>query len=76
VKTKLGAEQIAEAVGPNTHIPWLAMRKARKGLVLGDRKVFYSAGTTNRMVREWQWYQDFIVYLAYLEAEKRARGPL
>ena len=70
VKPKLGSEQIAEAVGPNTHIPWLAMRKAGKGLVLGDTQVFYSAGTTDRMVREWQWYQDFLVYLVYLGAGK------
>jgi len=27
-------------------------------------------GTTNRMLQEWRWYQDFLIYLVYFGADK------
>ncbi len=70
VEPKIGAQQIAEAVGPNVHYPWIATWRPGKGKVVGETQVFGSMGTTNRMFNDWRWYQDFMIYLVYFGADK------
>jgi len=70
VKVKVGATLVAEAVGPGKQFPWIAWWISGKGKVVGETQVFGSMGTTNRMLQQWRWYQDFLIYLVYFGADK------
>ncbi len=70
VKPKDGARLIATAIAPGKEFPWIAWWEQGKGRVLGETQVFGSYGTTNRMLNDWPWYQDFIIYLLYFGAGK------
>jgi len=70
VEPKVGATLVAKAVGPGKDFPWIAWWRPGKGKVVGETQVFGSMGTTNRMYREWEWFQDFLIYLVYFGADK------
>ncbi len=70
VKVKLGATLVAEAVASGKEYPWISWWTSGKGKVVGETQVFGSMGTTNRMLQEWRWYQDFLIYMVYFGADK------
>ena len=73
VTPKPGAILLAEAVGASATYPWIAWWESGKGRVLGETQVFGSAGggtATLYMCNEWDWYQDFLIYLVYFGAGK------
>jgi hypothetical protein len=70
VEPKQGATLVAEAVTGATRYPWIAWWRSGKGKVLGETQVFGSYGTTNRMINEWGWFQDFLIYLVYFNVDK------
>jgi len=76
VEPKIGATPVAEATIGDTHYPWISWWEQGKGRVVGEAQVFGSHGTTNRMLNEWTWYQDFIIYLIYFNAGKPVPGDL
>jgi uncharacterized membrane protein len=70
VAIKPGAELVAQAVLGRENYPWLAWWIQEKGRVVGETQVFSSIGGGARMRQEWDWWQDFIIYLAYFGAGK------
>jgi hypothetical protein len=74
VEPKLGAQQVAEAVGPNVHYPWIAAWSPGKGKVVGETQVTFVGATT--MSQYWAWYQDFLIYLVYFGADKPIPGDI
>jgi len=70
VTTKPGAELVARAVLGRENYPWLAWWYQEKGMVVGETQVFSSIGGGARMRQEWDWWQDFVIYLAYFGAGK------
>jgi len=70
VRPKPGATLVAEAVSGNTRYPWIAYWWSGKGKVEGETQVFYSLGCGGRMQTEWEWWQDFLIYLAYFAVDK------
>jgi hypothetical protein len=70
VEPKQGATLVAEAVIGTTRYPWIAWWRSGKGKVVGETQVFGSYGTTNRMINEWSWFQDFLIYLVYFNVDK------
>ncbi len=70
VEPKAGANVIADAVGPGKKFTWIGWWSFENGKVVGETQVFGSHGTTNRMLNDWKWYQDFIIYLIYFGADK------
>ncbi len=55
---------------PWKDFPWIAWWEQGEGRVLGEAQVFGSCGTTDRMLNDWRWYNDFIVYLLYFGVGK------
>jgi hypothetical protein len=74
VEPKPGAQQVAEAVGPNVHYPWIAAWSPGKGKVVGETQVTFVGATT--MSQYWTWYQDFLIYLVYFGADKPIPGDI
>ena len=70
VEPKQGANVIARAVAPGKDFTWIGWWMHGEGKVVGEAQVFGSKGTTNRMLNDWQWYQDFIIYLVYFNVDK------
>ena len=70
VEVKQGATLVAEAVGGNVAYPWIAWWTSGQGKVVGEAQVFGSSGTTDGMLRDWRWYQDFLIYLVYFATDK------
>ena len=70
VEPKPGANLIASAVATGKNYPWIASWRSDKGKVLGETQVFGSMGTHNTMLYNWKWYQDYLIYLTYLGANK------
>jgi hypothetical protein len=70
VLPKQGATLVAEAYMGDTVYPWIAWWRSEKGKVVGEAQVFGSHGTTNRMLEDWKWYQDYLIYLVYFNADK------
>ncbi len=69
---------IVQGAGPNKEVvrspdknfPWIAWWEQGEGRVLGEAQVFSSCGTTNRMLNDWRWYNDFVTYLIYFGVGK------
>ncbi len=70
VEKKEGATLIAEAVGRDVQYPWIAAWEVGKGRSVGETQIFGSKDTSNYMLFEWEWYQDFVIFLTYLTAGK------
>jgi uncharacterized membrane protein len=70
VALKQGATLVASARTGRDRFPWLAYWYQGEGKVLGETQVFSSLGGGARMRMEWDWWQDFIIYLAYLCVDK------
>ena len=70
VEPKPGATLIAEAVGRDIRYPWIAAWDVGKGRSVGETQIFGSKGTSNYMFYEWDWYQDFVIFLTYIGAGK------
>ena len=70
VEPKPGARLVAEAVSGDTKYPWIAWWMSGKGKVVGEAEVFESAGTSDYMLKYWDWYQDFVTYLVYFAVDK------
>jgi hypothetical protein len=70
VEPKQGATLVAEAIKGTISFPWIAWWTSGEGRVLGETQVFGSMGTTNKMLNDWEWYQDFLIYLVYFNAGK------
>jgi uncharacterized membrane protein len=68
VSLRQGAELVAEAESRNTRYPWIAWWDYEKGRVVGETQVFDSLRAGDRMRREWDWWQDFVIYLTYFGA--------
>jgi hypothetical protein len=66
VLTKPGATLIAEAVRKDVRYPWIARWDAGNGKVVGETQVFGSKGHSNYMFFEWDWFQDYFIFLAYI----------
>jgi len=71
VSLRQGAVPVADAVSGRSKYPWIAMWRAGKGRVLGETQVFSSLGCGARMPLEWEWWQDFLIYLVYYGAGKQ-----
>jgi uncharacterized membrane protein len=70
VKPKQGSTLIAEAVRRDVRYPWIATWKIGEGRTVGETQIFGSKDTSNFMLFEWEWYQDFVIFLTYLGANK------
>ncbi len=70
VEPKQGATLIAEAVMGSKRFPWMAWWRSGEGKIFGETQVFGSHGTTNQMLNYWEWYQDFLIYMVYFNADK------
>ncbi len=70
VALKPGAQLIARARSASQAYPWMAWWTQGEGKVLGEAQVFSSLGGGARMREEWDWWQDFVIYLTYLAADK------
>ena len=70
VATKPGAELVARAAMGRENYPWLAWWPQERGRVVGETQVFSSIGGGARMRQEWDWWQDFVIYLAYFGVGK------
>jgi hypothetical protein len=70
VALKQGATLVASATTGRDRFPWLAYWYQGEGKVVGETQVFSSLGGGARMRMEWDWWQDFIIYLAYLCVDK------
>ena len=70
VQLKPGATLATEAVSGETRYPWIAYWWSGKGKVEGETQVFYSLGCGGRMQTEWDWWQDFLIYLTYFAVDK------
>ncbi len=70
VKPKPGATMVAYATSRRESHPWIAWWEQGQGRVLGETEVFGSLGGGSRMPEEWEWYQDFLIYLTYFAARK------
>jgi uncharacterized membrane protein len=70
VEVKQGATLVAKAVAPGKDFPWIAWWRSDQGKVVCETQVFGSHGTTNKMLVDWRWYQDFLIYLTYFGADK------
>ncbi len=68
VSLRAGATLIAEAVSGKTSYPWMSWWHYGEGRSLGETQVFYSIGAGGRMQEEWDWWQDFLIYLTYFGA--------
>jgi hypothetical protein len=75
VAAKEGTVVVAEAYLPGFSNPWIGYWRYGKGKVTGETQIFGSRGTSNRMM-EWDWYQDFLIYLAYFAADKEIPADL
>ena len=71
VLLKQGADLVAEATLGKERYPWLAWWNQGNGRVVGETQVFSSLGGGARMRLEWDWWQDFVIYLAYFGAGKK-----
>ncbi len=70
VAPKTGARLRAVAVMGSRRYPWIAWWMQGKGRVLGEAQVFSSVGAGARMRLEWDWWQDFLIYLVYFAVGK------
>lgn len=70
VSPRQGATLVAEAVSSRAAYPWIAWWRYGQGISLGETQVFYSVGGGGRMQEEWEWWQDFVIYLTYFGAGK------
>jgi len=70
VEPKIGCKVVAKAVGHGEEYPWIGWWRYGKAKIVGETQIFGSKGTTNRMLREWEWFQDFLIYLVYFGADK------
>ncbi len=70
VSLRQGATLVTEAVPKRNAYPWIAWWRYGQGVSLGETQVFYSVGGGGRMQEEWDWWQDFLIYLTYLGAGK------
>lgn len=70
VNPKFGTTVVAEAyISKFCSHTWIGYWRYGKGKVTGETQIFGSRGTTNRMM-EWDWFQDFLIYLTYFGADK------
>ena len=79
VRPKQGSTLVADAVGPGGTYPWIAWWDSGQGRVVGEAQVFGSAGggtSTMYMYNEWEWYQDFAIYLVYFGVGKPVPGDV
>ncbi len=76
VKPKAGATMVAYAASRTERFPWIAWWEQGKGRVLGETQVFGSLGGGARMALEWDWFQDFLIYLTYFGAGKEIPGDI
>ncbi len=70
VEPKPGANLIAQAVGRRSTYPWIASWRQGEGNVVGETQIFWSKGTSDIMFNEWEWYNDFVIYLMYFGVGK------
>jgi hypothetical protein len=70
VALKQGAQLIARARSRGEAYQWMALWIQGEGKVLGETQVFSSLGAGARMREDWDWWQDFVIYLTYLAADK------
>ncbi len=75
VTAKHGAVVVAEAYLPDFSNPWIGYWRYGEGKVTGETQIFGSRGTSNRMM-EWDWFQDFLIYLTYFAADKEIPADL
>jgi len=71
VEPKLGAAEVARAVelGSGQTYPWIAWWRTGRGKVLGEAAGAWESPLVEPWLR-WRWYQDFLVYLVYMAADK------
>ena len=70
VSLRQGATLISNAASRKTSYPWMSWWEVGKGRVLGETQVFYSIGAGGPMQTDWDWWQDFLIYLVYFGAGK------
>jgi hypothetical protein len=70
VSIRQGATLVARAAARKTSYPWISWWEYGKGRVLGETQVFYSVGAGGAMQTDWEWWQDFLIYLVYFGAGK------
>jgi hypothetical protein len=79
VRPKLGSTLVAQAIRTDATYPWIAWWESGEGRVVGETQVFGSAGggtSTMYMYNEWEWYQDFVIYLVYFGTGKPIPGDI
>jgi len=70
VTLRQGATLVANAAARKISYPWISWWEQGKGRVTGETQVFYSIGGGGAMQEEWDWWQDFLIYLVYFGAGK------
>ncbi len=70
VSVRPGANLVAEAVSNTASYPWISWWIWDQGRVVGETQVFSSLGAGEVMREEWEWWQDFVIYLAYFSVGK------
>ncbi len=65
VQMKEGGNLIAEVVHGDTRWPYIFDWEYGKGFIVGETQVVHSLDTLNLMISYWDYFPDFVTYLAY-----------
>ncbi len=71
VKLKEGAHAIANVVYEGAEWPYIFDWEYEKGFVVGETQVVHSLNTLNLMISYWEYFPDFVTYLAYYGARRK-----
>jgi len=68
VRLRPGAHQVAEVVYGEARWPYIFDWRWGEGFVVGETQVVHSRSTLNLMINNWEYFPDFVTYLAYYGA--------
>lgn len=71
VELKDGAHSIAKVVYQGNEWPYIFDWEYGEGFVVGETQVVHSLNTLNLMITYWEYFPDFVTYLAYYGARRK-----